>query len=567
MEIWIPIAILIISLTSSHGQDIDASGLIDQKLNLDPKLRKALLKVLSKIDDESKEQKIIQQKQEITDNDQSSETNPDVKKVYDVHSFSADQGNNNQNGPVEEEINFIISKKHTPVELEPDTIVASSSDAESRASNSNLLSNRNKNTNNFVTAKPDDLSTPAPTAQTETDDVNSETGKVEEVQFFSAPLVAAFTVHQDELGLPHSVIPLYKDDSKSTKQRDINKATSSNVNNVLHSSVIIGDEKPSLFQQQLFQLYKERQEQQESLLQQRQRQREQEEQRRLQEQQRLLQLQLKEQELRRQQQENQRRQQLFRQQGSLVSFQPSISTQAISQPQPSFLVQQQLPNREAVDFLASLRQQSLQDLPLQQNHIPLNFNQALPPLQQINPQTPSISNFVLSQSDPGLNSNRVFRQEQQTGNFGLNQQQNSGNFGLNQQQNAGNFRLNQQQNGNFGSNQNTFRQEQQGSNFGSFRQQPSVQTSFQDLRQLQPPLQNSIQDFRRPIDFRQQPSYTLADRQLKDLLYQSGVYQIDNGQQEDLNIVSKVLSLNHFGGQFNGILRRSDDSQTFYFKN
>nr|CAH7718394.1 unnamed protein product [Callosobruchus chinensis] len=34
--------------------------------------------------------------------------------------------------------------------------------------------------------------------------------KVEDVQFFSAPLVAAFTVHQDELGLPKSIEPIYK---------------------------------------------------------------------------------------------------------------------------------------------------------------------------------------------------------------------------------------------------------------------------------------------------------------------------------------------------------------------
>uniref|UniRef100_A0AAR5PNY2 Uncharacterized protein n=1 Tax=Dendroctonus ponderosae TaxID=77166 RepID=A0AAR5PNY2_DENPD len=37
--------------------------------------------------------------------------------------------------------------------------------------------------------------------------------KVEQVQFFSAPLVAAFTVHQDETGHPNKVEPIYKNDN------------------------------------------------------------------------------------------------------------------------------------------------------------------------------------------------------------------------------------------------------------------------------------------------------------------------------------------------------------------
>ncbi|KAL1518124.1 hypothetical protein ABEB36_001796 [Hypothenemus hampei] len=39
--------------------------------------------------------------------------------------------------------------------------------------------------------------------------------KVEQVQFFSAPLVAAFTVHQDELGQPKKVEPIYKNEPKT----------------------------------------------------------------------------------------------------------------------------------------------------------------------------------------------------------------------------------------------------------------------------------------------------------------------------------------------------------------
>ncbi|KAL3283600.1 hypothetical protein HHI36_006738 [Cryptolaemus montrouzieri] len=46
--------------------------------------------------------------------------------------------------------------------------------------------------------------TPKPTTSTEESEAS-----VESLQFFSAPLVAAFTVHQDEKGLPRSVVPIY----------------------------------------------------------------------------------------------------------------------------------------------------------------------------------------------------------------------------------------------------------------------------------------------------------------------------------------------------------------------
>lgn len=52
--------------------------------------------------------------------------------------------------------------------------------------------------------------TPRPTPTTEESEA-----KVEDVQFFSAPLVAAFTVHQDERGLPNKVEPIFKQAGQS----------------------------------------------------------------------------------------------------------------------------------------------------------------------------------------------------------------------------------------------------------------------------------------------------------------------------------------------------------------
>lgn len=60
-----------------------------------------------------------------------------------------------------------------------------------------------------------EVTSPAPKITTSTEESEA---KVEDVQFFSAPLVAAFTVHQDERGLPQSVVPIFKSNSNQASK-------------------------------------------------------------------------------------------------------------------------------------------------------------------------------------------------------------------------------------------------------------------------------------------------------------------------------------------------------------
>lgn len=60
----------------------------------------------------------------------------------------------------------------------------------------------------FVTAAPTAITTTTPAPTHNEDGENIEKVAKNDVKIFQAPLVAAFTVHQDELGLPRNVIPL-----------------------------------------------------------------------------------------------------------------------------------------------------------------------------------------------------------------------------------------------------------------------------------------------------------------------------------------------------------------------
>lgn len=68
------------------------------------------------------------------------------------------------------------------------------------------------NTNGLVVPKPTASSpTVSPISNlTSSSTINKEKSQAEEVKIFQAPLVAAFTVQQDELGVPKSVVPIYR---------------------------------------------------------------------------------------------------------------------------------------------------------------------------------------------------------------------------------------------------------------------------------------------------------------------------------------------------------------------
>lgn len=63
------------------------------------------------------------------------------------------------------------------------------------------------------------LTSPTPTVTTPVEEEDESKSKAEDVQFITAPLVAAFTVEQDDKGLPRKVIPIYGNkQSESTLQ-------------------------------------------------------------------------------------------------------------------------------------------------------------------------------------------------------------------------------------------------------------------------------------------------------------------------------------------------------------
>ncbi|EZA48077.1 hypothetical protein X777_14186 [Ooceraea biroi] len=71
-------------------------------------------------------------------------------------------------------------------------------------------SNGITNTNARATSKPASSSTVSNNVTSSPSNVNKDKSPAEEVKIFQAPLVAAFTVQQDELGVPKSAVPIYR---------------------------------------------------------------------------------------------------------------------------------------------------------------------------------------------------------------------------------------------------------------------------------------------------------------------------------------------------------------------
>lgn len=117
--------------------------------------------------------------------------------------------------------NFAVSKQEQEKSNQNSKIISSSR---------NLISNENKATAHNV-----DQTTVGP-VKTSTEESEA---KVENVQFFSAPLVAAFTVHQDELGLPNKVEQIFKPGA-------INE-----ISTTVRSQEILKNEDPTKIQEQL----------------------------------------------------------------------------------------------------------------------------------------------------------------------------------------------------------------------------------------------------------------------------------------------------------------------------
>ncbi|CAH0725189.1 unnamed protein product, partial [Brenthis ino] len=534
-------------------------------VRLDPYIRKALLKALSDLEEDDSFTDTDSTDSILKSNTETANTNNEFtvaqanKENIQIHSFvvngQAAFDNSSETTPmlIDNKISIlsttvgnvenyvtaslptqapfqeIFQTKETGVNLQQTRSIPSSAKSSTGnlvSSSSKLTTSKNRGISTTTTSTTTTTTTPKPTHNE--DGENIEEVNKKDVQVFQAPLVAAFTVHQDAQGVPKKVIPIYQ---QSNNQGILKPSpTLSTPTNIIAPSFLTPaiptaniqripstefinqqltlqkqlEEKQLILEHQL-RLLQIQQRQQEELLRNQQLLLQQKEAQRLQQA-------LFEQEQFKRQKNIGEQQQLpsnqisntfnvqnnsphilgqnnVRPQNSQVSIQPSITLDQANTLAP----QQQLPNREAVDFLIHLREQQQTQFPLQENHLPQGITNFLQPnpVQNFN----QVSNFQLTnQLRPDdqqgqKQGNRVFRHESSVGNFGINQNYN---------------RL------------NTF------------------ESPFSNRF-----LTNRFNQFSR-------------DSELKQLLAQSN---INTRAHEDLNIVSKVLSLNH-GIPLNNVANR-----------
>jgi hypothetical protein len=509
-----------------------------QSPNLDANLRRALLKALTELENEENEKKQRLSQENLPHLDLSDKV---VEKASaSALSFFASTDSTpttSKSSSTTEEATakpiVVVQRSHglqhkpittlekykTDSSNEAEQILTSASSSFTSASNKlyskvesqspNLVSNEVKATTKFFRLPKVESTTVTTTTSTEESEA-----KVEDVQFFSAPLVAAFTVHQDERGLPKSVEPIYRSNVQKVEQKTKEpkfttvpkqESLTQQHQEQLRTQLAL-QEKQRALEAEILRL-KQQQQQQNYLIRQQQILHQQ-------------QLQLQKQKILEEQtrilhsqpfvpvtnpnfsvqpttQRNEFDGNKPRVKGSLVSFQPSLSFTSNQHPTGVLpLNAQQLPVKNAIDFRSPF---STAD----------NFHQFNYLSHQQPPLEGSVSSFNLVPTiQPQLSltapkHHRVFRQEGSTGNFFSN--------GFNNFNNYYNQVPSQQQN-----NNRFFR-----SNIESATSPPFT------FNRIQPPVVN---------------------QQLNHLLYNSGL--IRGKQQEDLNIVSKVLSLNHYGGDY-----------------
>ncbi|XP_066581168.1 probable basic-leucine zipper transcription factor Q [Prorops nasuta] len=367
--------------------------------------------------------------------------------------------------------------------------------------------------------------------------------KTEDVKIFQAPLVAAFTVQQDERGIPKSVVPIYRpsgDGQALTLQEQLEfkqKLLEKQLAELQHQQ--IQQTEFLLRQQQLYEQQLRQKQQQQLYLQEQARLKQLEEQNRLKffEQQRLKRL--EEQRLYRlQQQQQQQKPQFFDQTNNIRSLQPPLQSPNV-QFHPSVTLE--VPNAApAQPFLFNYQQQQQQQS--QQLQQPQQLQQQQPQRLQQQPQQLQQQQLQPQQLQPQQQQPQQLQQLQQQ-----RLQQSFGAFpndfqGSVQQANRFNRQEAFNSVGNFGLN---FDNKASGSR-NSF--------GFNGLP-VRPPLQAPPQSqnnfiFNPYNQLRQRPQQTPA-KQIQHLLYQSGIAGDlgslqGSGSQEDLNIVSKVLAL-HVG--------------------
>ncbi|CAG9857861.1 unnamed protein product [Phyllotreta striolata] len=323
--------------------------------------------------------------------------------------------------------------------------------------------------------------------------IDESEAKVEDVQFFSAPLVAAFTVHQDEAGLPKKVEPIFRTHipTKSQEQIIIEKEQQIKLAKQQEHAQLVQQQREKIRLEEL------KRHQEKLQLQQKHKALEEE----------IYRLNLS---LRQQQQILLKQQEEFRARAN-----PFVPLQSVP-----FNNQQQnfKPN---VAF----------NQPADAGKLPAN-GQFLPVKGPVDFRTPfPISNNNFNEQ---IQSNRVFRQNIGFGNFGFNN--NNNNFN----RNPNSFSIQPSITPNVNNNFRNQLPIQQPNRF--FRSNNNAEASFSSfLQPPNPPVQAQNTRF-----FRSNADLPGQNYQLSNLLYNSGAFR--GKSSEDLNLISKVLSLHHDGG-------------------
>lgn len=242
----------------------ESNKIISESKNLDSNLRKALLKALIELENEDK-------------NTKSNLSASSILEKASASAISLYQNKNDETStqPEKEKKQIVVVQKSNGLQHKPiTTFIPSNSSEQFIASASSAFTGRPKHrTNNInvlpTTEKVKNLVSPSPTIETPTTEENE--AKVEDVQFFSAPLVAAFTVHQDERGLPKSVEPIYKQNGHISKgnnlvlnvQQDIVRQEKLKSDQI--KAQIALQEKQRVLEEELYRLQKTQREQQQFL--------------------------------------------------------------------------------------------------------------------------------------------------------------------------------------------------------------------------------------------------------------------------------------------------------------
>ena len=556
----IPFTIIIFLSSSFAVKDDQTNEVVAKTSTLDTNLRKALLKALTELENEERQSSSHRYKHLDLYPDKSIESA--TASSLTLYSQNIDE----VPSTTSTERSVVVIQKSSAVQHKPITIFLSTQGYNetdgfiTSASSSINVSDSKKiypsssinsydNLEKFtlqdartISAKagPSSPSPTAPTPTTEESEAN-----VEDIQFFSAPLLAAFTVHQDERGLPKSVEPIFKQSTQVPVTTTLAGEHQRKQKDVYSQELLKMEKARSQISFQSKQVDEHEKKQEESYTQEFLKREQLRTQIALQEKQKLLEEQLFKIQLQQKQQEELiLKQQYFLQQQqqkllnerqhfqnldfvSITTPSPHLGTsnQQHNFPDSNQLKSQNLdiPNKNK-GSVVSFQSSVMLNPPDELNKAPTSLNRELqgrntadyyqrpftavstpskiePVLIPSYPFTYPNINYAQNIGVPLTNQNRIFRREPLTGNF-INEVSKPGRF------------------------------------FNSVSIQPSVQIPPR-------PLRSNVENYQvAPGTPNHQP---IINQHLKNLLYQSG---ISTGKpSEDFSIISKVLSYNHVGGE------------------